>query len=235
MQAEFIRRCSLCLVQKKEVAPFLQELKKSHPNVEMALFEQVGAIELMFQAEEPVDFLIERVQEKFPGFFFGEGRIEEVLHREFIQRKKTLALAESCTGGRISERLTALPDASRFLLGSIVAYSNAFKERFLHVRKSTLDEKGAVSIETVKEMVQGLFQETDADYAAAVSGIAGPKGGSASKPVGTVYLAIAKRGEEIDAGVIQAGKDRSEIITHTTQLLLGGLWRRLVHKEATFS
>ncbi len=235
MQAEFIRKCSLCLVNESEVAPFLQELRKRYPQVEMALFSSLGTLQIMFQSESSVDALVFEVQKRFPTFFFGEGRIEEAVHREFIHRKKSLALAESCTGGSIASQLTAIPDASKYLLGSIVAYSNAWKERFLQVSRTTLKEKGAVSKEIVIEMVQGLFHETDADFAAAVSGIAGPSGGSQEKPVGTIYIAVGERGQKIDAGIVHAPKERHAAISFSVHLTLGALWRKLVHNTATFS
>ncbi len=235
MQAEYIRKCSLCLLKEGEVAPFLQELKKKHPNVEMALFPGSGTLQIMFQSETPVDALVEKVKEKFPRFFYGEGRIEEALHKEFIGRKKTLSLAESCTGGAIAAKLTQIPDASKYLLGSIVAYSNEWKERFLQVSRTTLKEKGAVSREVVTEMVQGLFAETDADFAAAISGIAGPSGGTKEKPVGTIYIAIGQRGEKIDAGVVHANPERIEAIDLAVHLTLGALWRKVVHNTVTFS
>lgn len=235
MQSEYVRKCSLCLIHEKEVAPFLQELKKSHPQVEMALFPGSGTVQIMFQAETPVDALVKKVEEKFPSFFYGEGKIEDALQKEFIHRKKTLALAESCTGGAIAAKLTAIPDASKYLLGSIVAYSNVWKERFLQVSRTTLKQKGAVSREVVIEMVQGLFNETDADYGVAVSGIAGPSGGTKEKPVGTIYIAIGHRGSKIDAGVIHAPPERHTAIDLAVHLTLGALWRRLVHNTVTFS
>lgn len=235
MQTEYVRRCSLCLVNEKEVAPFLQELKKKRPDVEMAIFSSTGTLQILFQGEAEVDSLSDALRGRFPTFFYGEGRIEEAVHREFIARKKTLALAESCTGGAVAAKLTAIPDASKFLLGSIVAYSNSWKERFLQVSHTTLKEKGAVSREAVIEMVQGLFQETDADFGAAISGIAGPGGGTKEKPVGTIYIAIGERGNKIDAGVVYASKERLAAIDTALHYTLGGLWRRLVHKTATFS
>jgi nicotinamide-nucleotide amidase len=117
----------------------------------------------------------------------------------------------------------------------MVVYSNAWKERFLQVSHSTLQEKGAVSREVVTEMVRGLFQETDADYAAAVSGIVGPSGGSLEKPIGTIYIAVGQRGGKMDVGVIQAPQDRISGIDFAVHLTLGALWRRLVHNTATFS
>ncbi len=175
------------------------------------------------------------MQDKFPTFFYGEGNIEEALHREFIGRKKTLGLAESCTGGSIAAKLTGIPGSSKYFLGSIVAYSNGWKERFLQVSRTTLKQNGAVSREAVIEMVQGLFSETDADFAAAISGIAGPDGGTKEKPVGTIYIAIGQRGQKIDAGVIHAPAERDSAIDLSVHLTLGALWRRLVHNTATFS
>lgn len=236
MQAEYIRKCSLCLLNEKEVEPFLRELKERHPEVEMALFPAPGTVQIMFQSEQPVDALVGKVQEKFPTFFYGEGKIEEAVGREFIARKKTLALAESCTGGALAAALTAIPHASHYLLGSIVAYTNGWKERFLQVSRTTLEQKGAVSKEAVVEMVKGLFNETEADLGVAVSGIAGPSGGTKAAPVGTMYIAIGVRGEKIDAGVAYApSHDRTSAIDTAVHLILGALWRRLAHNTATFS
>ncbi len=235
MQTEHIRNCSLCLVNESEVTPFLQELKKRRPEVDMAIFPSIGTLQIRFQSEKNVDDLVDEVRKRFSSFFYGEGKIEEALSQEFIARNKTLALAESCTGGAIASKLTLIPNASQYFLGSIVAYSNSWKERFLQVSRSTLKEKGAVSREVVREMVRALLQETDADFAVAVSGIAGPSGGSVEKPVGTIYIAIGERGQKIDAGVVHAPKERSQAIEMAVQFALGGLWRRLVHKTATFS
>ena len=235
MQAEFIRKCNLCMLQEKEVAPFLQVLKKKYPAVEMSIFPSFGTLQIMFQSESSVDVLVDEVRNKFPTFFYGEGKIEAAVKKEFIARNKTLSLAESCTGGHLAAKLTAIPDASQFLLGSIVAYSNSWKERFLQVSRTTLEKKGAVSREVVIEMVQGLFHETDADFGVALSGIAGPGGGTKELPVGTIFIAIGERGQRIDAGVIYAPPDRTSAIDMASYLTLGALWRRLVHKTATFS
>lgn len=235
MGSESIRRCTLCLVNESEVAPFLQNLKKEYPEVEMALFPRVGSIQVMFQGESGLEGAVEALKERFSSFFIGEGTLVEAVHGEFISRKKTLALAESCTGGALASKLSAIPDASKFFLGSIVAYSNAWKERFLQVSRTTLKEKGAVSKESVIEMVEGLFKETDADFAAAISGIAGPTGGTLEKPVGTIYIAIGERGKKIDAGIVHAPKIRDAAIDLSVHLTLGALWRKIVHNTATFS
>lgn len=232
---EYSQKCSLCLLKETEVAPFLEELKQKAPNVKMDLFPSPGMVQILFQGKTPLDAIIEQVKEKFPTFYCGEGSVEEALHQAFIEKKQTLALAESCTGGAIASKLTKMPGASLYFLGSIVAYSNGWKERFLQVSRSSLKQKGAVSREVVIEMVQGLFNETDADFAAAVSGVAGPTGGTKNAPVGTIYIAVGRRGDKIDAGVIHGPKERLSSIDLSLHLTLGAVWRRLVHKTATFS
>ena len=109
------------------------------------------------------------------------------------RRKETLALAESCTGGFIANQITNVPGASKMFKGGIVAYSNEAKENFLGVRTATLRKYGAVSKEVAAEMAEGARKRFSADYAIAVTGIAGPTGGTKDKPTGTVFIAIAGR------------------------------------------
>lgn len=120
----------------------------------------------------------------------------EKIHTHLINSEKTLALAESCTGGALSAKFTALPDASKYFLGSLVVYSNNWKKSFLKVSPKTLMESGSVSRATADEMLLGLMKHSEADYGIAVTGIAGPSGGSADKPVGTVYIALGARGKK---------------------------------------
>lgn len=107
------------------------------------------------------------------------------------EKKMTLATAESCTGGMIGEALTDIPGASEVYLGGAVTYSNALKEKMLGVPKETLETVGAVSPETAKAMAEGIRKETGADIGIAVTGIAGPDGGTKEKPVGLVYVSAA--------------------------------------------
>ncbi|MBF0317234.1 MAG: CinA family protein [Nitrospirae bacterium] len=103
---------------------------------------------------------------------------------------KTIAVAESCTGGMVAAGITSVPGCSSVFLGGVVSYSNALKELLLGVSRQTLATHGAVSPQTVMEMVIGLHKMTNADVTAAISGIAGPSGGTDEKPVGLVYIAI---------------------------------------------
>ena len=118
----------------------------------------------------------------------------EVYHQliEYLKEKNiTISTAESCTGGLIAKLITDVPGSSRVFLGSIIPYSNELKMKWLGVTPETIEKFGAVSENTVQEMLTGILQETDSDLAVAVSGIAGPTGGTKDKPIGTVYIGVA--------------------------------------------
>ena len=120
-----------------------------------------------------------------------KDQIEAVVVRWLTRRRKTLALAESCTGGGIAHRITNVPGASKVFLGGVIAYSNLVKQKFLGVRAGTLARHGAVSEAAAREMAEGARKRFGADFAIAVTGIAGPGGGTRAKPVGTVFIALA--------------------------------------------
>ncbi len=124
-------------------------------------------------------------------FGAGADTLEAVVVRRLIQQHQTLATAESCTGGLIAHRLTNVPGASAVFRSGLVTYSNEAKQRLLGVKLETLAQPGAVSEATVREMAEGARLTSGTDYALAVTGIAGPTGGTPQKPVGTVYLGLA--------------------------------------------
>ena len=119
--------------------------------------------------------------------------MQEVLGKILLQKKETISTAESCTGGDIASLITSVPGASAYFQGSIVSYSNEIKQSLLNVKKDTLEKHGAVSEETVKEMLSGLLQKMNTTYGIAVSGIMGPDGGTNDKPVGTVWVAVGSK------------------------------------------
>lgn len=123
--------------------------------------------------------------------------LEQVLVRLLTERKQTLALAESCTGGYVAHRITNVSGASAVLLAALVTYSNEAKQTFLGVKPETLATHGAVSEPVAREMAEGARARNHADYALAVTGIAGPSGGSEGKPVGTVFIALASARETL--------------------------------------
>jgi len=133
------------------------------------------------------------VRQRLAGHIFatGDEELASVIIQLLTERKETLALAESCTGGYIANELTNVPGASAVLLAALVTYSNEAKQKFLGVAGATLEQHGAVSESVARQMAEGARRQTKADYALSVTGIAGPDGGTAAKPVGTVFIGLA--------------------------------------------
>ncbi len=146
---------------------------------------------------QAVDAAVAALKKEIPGHVFSEADepLEQALFRLLRQKKRTLAVAESCTGGLIGSLLSAIPGASEVFQGGVIAYSDAVKKRLLAVPETVLATCGAVSEETVRGMASGVKTLFQTDCAIAVSGIAGPGGGSAAKPVGTVWVAAGVDGE----------------------------------------
>lgn len=119
-------------------------------------------------------------------------KIERLIGESLLEKGLKLALAESCTGGLLSSVLTDVPGSSGYFLGSIVAYANGVKHSELGVKAGTLKKYGAVSKETAREMAEGVKKALGADLSAAITGIAGPGGGTPEKPVGLVFIAVSK-------------------------------------------
>lgn len=156
----------------------------------------------------------------------GDAALEEVVGGLLLKKQQTLALAESCTGGLIAHRITRVAGSSAYFLGAAVTYSNQEKIRALGVEPATLEKFGAVSRETALAMSQGIRERTGATIALSVTGIAGPSGGSPEKPVGTVWVSIA-RADRHDARLLKLMilTDRERIIQGTSQAALN--WLRL--------
>jgi nicotinamide-nucleotide amidase len=152
----------------------------------------------------------------------GDTTLEEVIGSLLMDKRQTLALAESCTGGYISHRVTRIAGSSAYYYGGAVTYSNESKIRFLGVRPETLQEHGAVSRQTALEMSAGIKQRTGADVGLSVTGVAGPAGGSAAKPVGTVWVSIAQTGSH-EAKLFRFTGDREHVILGTSQIALNWL------------
>ena len=148
-----------------------------------------------------------------PSYVVGyeTATVQELVHGMLIRSGRTLATAESCTGGSIAARFTALAGASAYFKGGVVAYANGAKSDLLGVDPQTIARHGAVSEEVARQMAEGARRALRADYAVATTGIAGPTGGTAAKPVGTVWIAVATPHETV-AVLRQCGSDRGQII-----------------------
>jgi nicotinamide-nucleotide amidase len=154
--------------------------------------------------------------------------LAQTLAGALTQRREMLVAAESCTGGWIAKALTDLPGSSAWFECGVVAYSYEAKEALLGVNPHTLEEHGAVSQETVIEMVSGALARFGATVAVAVTGIAGPSGGTPEKPVGTVWIAWKRRGGYAHAEVFQFDGDREAVRRQTVARALEGVRKILV-------
>lgn len=142
------------------------------------------------------------------------------------KEEKTLALAESCTGGFISHTITSVPGSSAYFTGSVISYDNKIKTGVLGVKKSTIAKHGAVSAQCVEEMAKGIRKKFGADYALATSGIAGPTGAVKGKPVGTVFIALAAKNKLL-VRRCQFKGNRKQVISQSARKALEMLWANL--------
>lgn len=161
--------------------------------------------QLQQEVAAQIQVLLPQIEKYVYGY--DEETLETAFGKLLKNAGKTIALAESCSGGYVSHLITTVPGSSAYFLGAVVPYHNAFKERILGVKSETLSSHGAVSEATVAEMAEGVRQLFNADYGLASSGIAGPDGGSADKPVGTVWIGCAGP-EGVETRKLQLTQDR---------------------------
>jgi len=215
-------------------------LKQSNPTIAPLAGHGEVTLRITAKAEEDEDIssLIQPVENEILKrlgnvvYGFDDERLETVLVDLLKKHNMTLAIAESCTGGHIGDLITNVPGSSEVFLEGCITYSNDAKIRRLGVSSDTLMKHGAVSRETAAEMAEGIRRTSNADIGAAVTGIAGPGGGSAEKPVGLVYMAVADRvGTEVQCHRLFG--DRLRIKQGTANILLN--WIRLRLKGAKVS
>jgi nicotinamide-nucleotide amidase len=166
----------------------------------------------------------EALNKTLGNLIFGKDNdsLEAVVSKLLLEKSSSLSIAESCTGGKISHKITSVPGCSKYFMGSVVAYSNDLKINLLGVNPNTIQNFGAVSEETVIEMAKGAKASFKTDYVIASSGIAGPEGGSDSKPVGTIWIAIAHPGG-VFAKKLKLGNNRDRNIEMTSNIALNTL------------
>ncbi len=208
------------------IAPYAKEAE-----VELRITTRAKTKEEAMARIEPV---VRQVQDTVPGCVYGydEDTLASVLFRVLQRTDKTIATAESCTGGMLGEALTSVPGISAYFGYGVVTYANDVKESVLGVRHATLMAHGAVSRETAMEMAEGLLSKSGADVAVSVTGIAGPDGGSAEKPVGLVYVGYADSDGVRDCKELHLTGDRGRIRRVTVKHALDLVRRHLLEKEA---
>lgn len=223
-----------------DLAELLVEFEEKLPsNIKLAYLPNstIGMVRLRLSAygedaivlETQLDHYVRKLPPLLGSLIFGEHKetLESVLGQMLLKRNYTLGTAESCTGGNIAHKITSVAGCSAYYESSVIAYSNEVKKNLLGVKAETLDGHGAVSEQTVIEMARGTQKLLNVNCAIAVSGVAGPTGGSPEKPVGTIWVAVTEN-EKIYTKKLQLGKDRIQNIERTTTIALNLLRRFLL-------
>ncbi len=183
--------------------------------------------------EKTLDKLTQGLKVLLGDTIFGMGNIflENAIADLLKGSGKTVATAESCTGGNVAKLITSVPGSSAYFEGGVVAYSNRIKEEILKVNRQTLITHGAVSEATVQEMATGIRQLYQSDFGVAVSGIAGPSGGSPEKPVGTVWVAVSSENETVTR-LLSLGNKRDITVRRASAKALDMLRRLIIKTNA---
>ncbi|MDA2933013.1 nicotinamide-nucleotide amidohydrolase family protein [Acidobacteria bacterium AH-259-D05] len=211
---------------------------KSYPQIETTILSSPGIIELFFYwvgevnqelAEHQLGELMSRVVDKLGQSVFTdrEEDLEEVVGRILREREKSLATAESCTGGLIGKMITDVPGSSDYYRGGVVGYSNNLKVDFMGVNETTLERFGAVSQQVAHQMAVGIRESTAADFGLSVTGVAGPQGGTSEKPVGRVFVGLSSK-EETRVRQEQFPGTRQAIRIRASRFALDWLRRTLI-------
>lgn len=206
------------------------------PEIKLAYLPKLGLVRLRLSAygkdeeklKQELETQTKKITERLGSTVAATEDIplEKAILLLMAKNKQTLSLAESCTGGYIAHLFTSLPGASGVFLGGAVSYSYEMKEQMLGVNNDTLWRTGAVSEETVREMAEGALRNFSSDYALAVTGIAGPDGGTPEKPVGTVWVAVARKDKTVARKYV-FGNKRIQNIERTAIAAMGDLLKLL--------
>jgi nicotinamide-nucleotide amidase len=232
-----IRTLKMAMMPESQVDARVAPIYKTYTDVQTTILAGAGEIQLQLrcrkdslaEAEARVAELAEKIEDELGDAIFSRKgeTIEQIVSYLLQMRGMTLAVAESCTGGLLAERITSLSGSSRYFLGGAVVYSNELKTQFANVPKAMIDQHGAVSREVAAAMAEGIRKRCLASYGIGITGVAGPSGGTEQKPVGLVYIALA--GEE-GTQVVERNfpGDRKRIRQFATQQALEMIRRALV-------
>lgn len=234
------RTIQTCSIGESFLAKKIEDWENKLPaHIKLAYLPSVGLVRLRLSGygndqkklKEELNTIIKELYNIISKYIYGEGddSLEEVVGRLLRQKNKTLATAESCTGGYISHLITSVPGSSHYYKGGIISYANEIKINELGVNEETLKKFGAVSEQCVKEMAEGVLKKMKTDYAIATSGIAGPDGGTAEKPVGTVWIAIASK-DKTTTHIYNMGDHRERTIQRTALQALDNLRHIVLEK-----
>lgn len=225
----FTEKLHLINTFESQVDPDLRALKELDPEIDFGIYPSYGLLTIIIKSLDPhnVQSAAAYLKRKFADRMFDapSGKIEEAIHQLFLKLNLSLSAAESCTGGKLSAKLTALAGASGYFRGGCVVYSNDLKVALLNVPLNLIKEKGAVSKEVAEAMAEGMLQVAKSDFSVAITGIAGPDGGSEDKPVGTIFYAIKEKNQPVITARIQAFGSRKVIIEYSVNTVLSELYK----------
>ena len=221
---------------ESQVNGLVKDLLNLKPPTTVGIYAKLKEVDLKIMAkaenEKTADRAMKTVEKKIRSrlkdyiFGYDDERLEDAAANILFKKKKTIAVAESCTGGFVSSRLTDVNGSSKYFLMGLVAYSNLVKKAVLGVNDKTLKKHGAVSRQVAFEMAKGIRNLAGSDIGLGITGIAGPTGGTASKPVGLVYIAIVINGRQIVKEFRFKGT-RSEIKFQASQAALDMIRRNI--------
>ncbi|MBL6963999.1 MAG: competence/damage-inducible protein A [Bacteroidetes bacterium] len=223
------------------IAQKIKDIEDSLPvYIKLAYLPSIGQVKLRLTAQngkdkdslsKELDVLIEKISSRISEYIYGYGdvTVTEAIGLLLRERAASLSTAESCSGGFIAHSITSVSGSSEYYLGGIIAYSNQMKVKELGVSKSILDTYGAVSQECAEAMAKGARKKYGTSYAISTTGIAGPKGGSKEKPVGTIWLAVDSEDETISKKIVF---DRGRIQNiHLSSVIVLNMLRMLILKK----
>lgn len=188
---------------------------------------QICEFDVVSENKKTFEKVVKEIKDRISPYLYGfdDETLSAVIGKILTKKKLTLSIAESCTGGLLSSTITDTPGSSRYFIGGIIAYSNEIKVRFLGVKRETLNRYGAVSQQTAVEMVKGINRLFKTSASIAITGIAGPGGGSKEKPVGTVFIASLYNGKIDVVKKLFLNRDRRFIKEASVNTALWNLYK----------
>ncbi len=239
LPAQFIatRLLKIAMMGESQCDARVAPIYTTYKDVETTILAGAGEIQLHLRcrkdtletAQARVDELVDKVEEELGDFVFSDNgdSLEQIVSNYLQMRSATLAVAESCTGGLLAERLTSIGGSSRYFLGGAVVYSNDLKTIFTDVPKEMIEGHGAVSREVAAALAEGIRQRANATFGIGITGVAGPTGGTPQKPVGLVFIGLAS---ESGTEVVEKNfpGDRKRVRWFATQQALDLVRRKLM-------
>ncbi len=233
----YYRQLKVASESESGVDSAIGSIYTSYSSIETTILSSPGIIELMFYwmgeeneqlAEDQLGELVTRVREKLGDSIFTdqEEDLEQVVGRMLREKGKTVATAESCTGGMPGKMLTDVPGSSAYYRGGVVCYSNDLKADLVGVNETTLERFGAVSEQVAAQMAVGIRESAGADVGLSVTGIAGPGGGTAEKPIGLIFVGLT--GDQVRVKKMNLGGSREAIRLRASRFALDWLRKSLL-------